>query len=47
MTPETVAAMIAEYLDDRDDVASAENIEGDIRVTTQGGESFIVTVTRA
>jgi hypothetical protein len=47
----TIATVIATYLVDRDDVATAEVFDGEgnpeITVTTQGGETYYVTIARA
>ena len=52
MNAEEIAKVIAEYLNDRDDIGSAAVLEGEdtvssVGVETQGGGTFFVTVTPA
>lgn len=52
MTPHSIAVMLADYLRDRDDIASADAIvESDgsvsVGIETQGGELFVAAITPA
>ena len=47
MDPESIAVLIAEYLDNRDDIASAKAYKAIIEVVTQGTSRFIVVVNPA
>ncbi len=51
ITTQSLAKTLAEMLDERDDIASAETMEtgeiGSVLVTTQGGDEFTLTIEEA
>lgn len=47
MDATTIAAVIADYLDDRDDVASATPRGFEVEIVTQAGESYLLSVNEA